>query len=389
MPAAVVLIVEQDWLNLTHLRTVLQEEGYTPLSISRASLTALTELPENVQLLLLPLDESPESLAAYQPFIERFAAVPVLVLLAGLAPMSQALQAVIAKADDYVFDPEHYPDLLVHKVRLTLERRALVEHHQQQQEQLRAINQDLKRHLDELETDQLAGRHTQLRLLPESLVSDGVHCTYHITPSLLLSGDFLDFFELPQQRLAFYIADVSGHGASSAFVTVLLKNLTYRLRRNVKRGSSDELLHPSQVMARMNAELLESSLDKHLTMFYGVLDTQQLTLHYSVGGHFPMPVLVQNGQSEYLAGNGMAIGLFPEAQYSDYRVQLSDSFQLMLFSDGILEILEGASLSDKETKLLNLAQQSGGDLPELVRLLGLDVRKNVPDDIAMLAIARS
>ena len=41
----------------------------------------------------------------------------------------------------------------------------------------------------------------------------------------MLSGDFVDYFRITDRHFAFYMADVSGHGASSAFVTVLSEEL--------------------------------------------------------------------------------------------------------------------------------------------------------------------
>src|SRR5690606_40550624 len=83
-----------------------------------------------------------------------------------------------------------------------------------------------------------AGRHIQLKLFPErGREIDGLQFDHLIKPSLYLSGDFLDYFQIDERNVVFYLADVSGHGASSAFVTVLLKNLTNRLQRNLRRGS--------------------------------------------------------------------------------------------------------------------------------------------------------
>ena len=64
----------------------------------------------------------------------------------------------------------------------------------------------------------------QMKMLPENdQVIEGIYFEHLIKPSLYLSGDFLDYFKLDNDRVLFYFADVSGHGASSAFVTVLLK----------------------------------------------------------------------------------------------------------------------------------------------------------------------
>jgi len=225
-------------------------------------------------------------------------------------------------------------------------------------------------------------------MLPDPLDYESIHCEHLIYPSLMLSGDFLDYFELGDNQLAFYIADVSGHGASSAFVTVLLKNLTYRLRRNRQRGSSDDLMHPAQVLDRINSELLASELEKHLTMFYGVIDTRTLEMRYSVGGHFPMPVLLDDEGGRYLEGRGMPVGLFREAQYQEYSATLKADFALLMFSDGILEIMKESTLNDKEALLLDVAVRSRGDLSVLTSELGAGTTDDLPDDIALMAVRR-
>ena len=107
-----------------------------------------------------------------------------------------------------------------------------------------------------------------------------------------MSGDFVDSIAINEHQTLFYLADVSGHGASSALVTVLLKNMTTRLVRNYNRGSSFDILSPLATLQRINRELLLTGLGKHLTMFIGLIDAQRGTLTYAVGGHHPMPVLI-------------------------------------------------------------------------------------------------
>ena len=68
---------------------------------------------------------------------------------------------------------------------------------------------------------------------------------HQIIPSLYLSGDFVDYFRVDERRVAFYLADVSGHGASSAFVTVLLKFMTTRLLFESKRNGTLPEFKPS------------------------------------------------------------------------------------------------------------------------------------------------
>jgi serine phosphatase RsbU (regulator of sigma subunit) len=228
-----------------------------------------------------------------------------------------------------------------------------------------------------------------MKMLPDFVDEGGLSFCHKIRPSLMLSGDFLDYFPLDDKHYGFYIADVSGHGASSAFVTVLLKNLTYRLKRNLKRGSSEDLYHPVKVLERINQELLDTECGKHLTIVYAVLNLETRVLNYSVGAHFPMPILLIEGKAQYLEGRGMPVGLFRDAQYNDYHISLPREFTLSLFSDGVLELLTQSSLAQKEEYLLNLIEREAGNHDAIVKALALESDEDVPDDIALMTVVRS
>ncbi len=251
------------------------------------------------------------------------------------------------------------------------------------------LRDELQHSLALLREDQQAGRHVQQKMLPpnDQIIND-YRFEYSIKPSLFLSGDFVDYFRISESLSMFYLADISGHGASSAFVTVLLKNMTNRLLRNYNRGSSFHILSPTDVLSRINKELLDTGLGKHLTMFVGLLDRIENTLQYGAGGHFPMPILYQNGSAEYLPGTGMPVGLFDDAQFEGRIVELEEQFQLTLFSDGILEILDKPDLKSKEDFLLEVAQQGYDDLEDVAKSLGIDQVDDAPDDIAALSVSR-
>ena len=386
MPATVLVI--DDSANRNNLVVLLQNSGYEVLSTEAAN--ALIPLQEgHTDALICDLSVSRENgFQLLEQVKASYPDLPVIVMAAG-SVMDDALRALRLGADDYLIKPLADPEVLLHALRKSLDRARLEAENRAYRDYLEKTNTELRRNLEELRNDQLAGRQAQLRMLPEPLQVQGIECRHRLIPSLLLSGDFLDYFLLPDNRLVFYLADVSGHGASSAFVTVLLKNLTYRLRRNLKRGSSDDLLYPNLVLERINSELMASELDKHLTMFYGVIDPASMKLQYSVGGHFPMPVLLQQGQAQYLEGRGMPVGLLREAQYETHEYQLQQDFELLLFSDGILEIIPQPSLQEKEDSLLEMVRSSAGDLENLAAQLQLDELPEVPDDIAMMAIGRS
>ena len=114
---------------------------------------------------------------------------------------------------------------------------------------------------------------------------------------------------------------------------------------------------------------------------------RQQELMYSIGGHFPLPILTCDGQSEYLEGKGMAVGLFPEPSFDVYKKHLPDGFRITVFSDGILEVIKGPALKDKEKLLLDVVSQEQRGIESLFSSLGLDGIDDLPDDIAVLTIS--
>ncbi|MDK2778926.1 MAG: SpoIIE family protein phosphatase [Pseudomonadota bacterium] len=386
--AASVLVIDDDSAVRDSMVAYLDDSGYQVFSAETAAQALQLLAAEAVDAVICDLKMPGMHGIELLERIKRDRPAMPVVVVSGAGVMDDVVRALRLGADDFLVKPILDMEVLQHALEKALQRARLEADNQAYRDHLEKTNTELKRGLDELRSDQQAGRQAQLRMLPDELEHDGIVCEHRIFPSLMLSGDFLDYFELGDHKLAFYIADVSGHGASSAFVTVLLKNLTYRLRRNMQRGSSNDLIFPAQVLARTNSELLASELEKHLTMFYGVIDTRELTLKYSVGGHFPMPVLLDGNGAEFLTGRGMPVGLFREAQYEEHEIQLPEAFALLLFSDGILEIMQEATLNDKEALLLKVAAMSHGDLNTISHRLGAGELTEVPDDIALMAVRR-
>lgn len=242
--------------------------------------------------------------------------------------------------------------------------------------------------LDDLRSDQEAARRVQQRLLP-ALDShlEGLHIRYLIVPSLYLSGDFVDVISIDEHKTLFYLADVSGHGAPSALITVLLKNLTNRLLRNFRRASSFDILSPTATLNRLNKELLETCLEQHLTCFVGLIDRQTKELHYAIGGHHPLPLLTQNGETHYLKGSGMPLGIFPHPEFDAHTLSLAKDYRLTLFSDGILELLPQESIRKKENFIRKSVSTLGQVSPqELSQGLIGDFPPTVPDDVAIMVL---
>ena len=322
--------------------------------------------------------------------IRQTASETPIIVLSGAGVMSDAVEALRLGAADYLIKPLEDLAVLEHSVRRALDRAYLRVENQRYRDKLEAANRELQASLNLLQEDQNAGRQVQMNMLPVTPCSiEGLEFSHRIIPSLYLSGDFVDYFRVDERRVAFYLADVSGHGASSAFVTVLLKFMTTRLLYESRRNGTLPEFKPSEVLAHINRGLINTKLGKHVTMLGGVIDLEKNSLTYSIGGHLPLPVLFVEGQASYLEGRGLPVGLFDDATYDDRVMELPPSFSLSLFSDGILDVLPGATLKEKEASLPEQVAAAGGTLDGLRQVFGLANLAEMPDDIALLVLSRN
>ncbi|MEZ6838620.1 two-component system response regulator RssB [Pseudomonas aeruginosa] len=322
--------------------------------------------------------------------IRQTASETPIIVLSGAGVMSDAVEALRLGAADYLIKPLEDLAVLEHSVRRALDRAYLRVENQRYRDKLEAANRELQASLNLLQEDQNAGRQVQMNMLPVTPWSiEGLEFSHRIIPSLYLSGDFVDYFRVDERRVAFYLADVSGHGASSAFVAVLLKFMTTRLLYESRRNGTLPEFKPSEVLAHINRGLINTKLGKHVTMLGGVIDLEKNSLTYSIGGHLPLPVLFVEGQASYLEGRGLPVGLFDDATYDDRVMELPPSFSLSLFSDGILDVLPGATLKEKEASLPEQVAAAGGTLDGLRQVFGLANLAEMPDDIALLVLSRN
>lgn len=388
--SATLLIIDDDDVVRASLAAYLEDSGFKVLQANNGLQGLEVFQQEGPDLMICDLRmPQVDGLELIRRINALGVEVPVIVV-SGAGVMNDAVEALRLGAADYLIKPLEDLAVLEHSVRRALDRARLRVENQLYREKLEATNRELQASLHLLQEDQNAGRQVQMNMLPVTpWQADGLNFAHQIIPSLYLSGDFVDYFRIDERRIAFYLADVSGHGASSAFVTVLLKFMTTRLLYEWRRGGTLPEFKPSDVLGHINRGLINCKLGKHVTMLGGVIDEESGMLTYSIGGHLPLPVLFENGQAHYLEGRGLPVGLFEEAEYGDLVMQLPESFSLTLLSDGILDLLPGDTLKEKELALPQLVSQAGGTLGGLRQVLGLANLGEMPDDIALLVLSRN
>ncbi|SFB59073.1 two-component system response regulator RssB [Azotobacter beijerinckii] len=388
--SAKLLIIDDDEVVRASLAAYLEDSGFQVLQAGNALQGLEVFEGEEPDLVICDLRMPQiDGLELIRRMGEQQSETPVIVM-SGAGVMSDVVEALRLGAVDYLIKPLEDLAVLEHSVRRALDRTRLRLENRRYREKLETANRELQASLSLLQEDQNAGRQVQLNMLPETPWEvDGLHFAHKIIPSLYLSGDFVDYFRVDERRLGFYLADVSGHGASSAFVTVLLKFMTTRLLYEFRRNGAFPDFRPSDVLGHINRGLINCKLGKHVTMLGGLIDLTADRLTYCVGGHLPLPVLYSNGEATYLQGRGLPVGLFQDASYENYELQLPASFSLTLASDGVLDLLPGETLKEKEAVLPDRVKAAGGSLDGLRQVLGLAQLGEMPDDIALLVLNRN
>jgi serine phosphatase RsbU (regulator of sigma subunit) len=384
-----ILTIDDERMMRQIIAAYLEDSGFQVIQAENGRVGIEACRQEQPDLILCDL-RMPEidGLEVLATVTREFPEIPILVV-SGMGRLSDAIEALKLGAWDYLTKPIEDMAVLEHAIRQALERARLRRENREHREHLEAINKKLAQSLRQLEEDESAARRIQFQLLPSD---NQVHGPYRFSrglfPSLYLSGDFVDYFAIDSDYLGFYMADVSGHGVSSAFVTVLLRSYMDKYLEAYLQGQEKTILEPAQTLKRLNQDIHNGRLDKYLTIFYGVIDRSANLLSFSNGGQFPFPILYDGTDSRYVESKSLPVGLFDFAEYRTDTLKLPENFVMALYSDGILETLPQSSLLGKQSYLLSLATDMNIDVHTLVQKLGLEHSISLPDDITLLLIKR-
>lgn len=385
------LIIDDDTIVRQSLAAYLEDSGFDILEADQgvAGLKLFQEHAPDVVLTDLRMPAM-DGLHLLERVHQLSPETPVIVM-SGVGVMGDVVKALRLGASDFLIKPLVDMEVLVHAVRKSLERRDLLAQNQQYREELEAANTELKEHLLTLQKDQQAGRRVQQQLLPPTPVRRGAYKLEHkVIPSLFLSGDFIDLAYFGDRYLSFYLTDVSGHGASSAFTTIWVKHATAEIARNHKLfdGSRSLAEDMNTGLSEINRLMLETRIGHYMTCLVGVLDIKLHRLHYAVAGHLPLMVMVGPEGNRFLQGKGRPLGLFAQQDWPMYEVDFPPDSTLLAFSDGILEVMPPEDLLEKEDYLLHTLAQAGGGLTNVLSALKLDELQAAPDDIAVISLVR-
>ncbi len=198
-------------------------------------------------------------------------------------------------------------------------------------------------------------RQVQQSFLPHTFPSlPGYAFAAYNEPAREVGGDFYDVIDLGDARVGLVIADVSDKGMAAALYMALSRSL---IRAEATREPS-----PRVVLANVNRLLLElGEQGMFVTVFYAVLHGDTGRLVYARAGH-DRPLLLRGSAVEQLGGNGMLLGVFEDvgATLVEHEVVLQPGDRLVLYTDGLTDVMNGDGALLGLSRLTGLVEQHGG-----------------------------
>lgn len=178
-------------------------------------------------------------------------------------------------------------------------------------------------------------RDIQQGMLPEHFPDwNGIRFSHEFIPMETVSGDFMDVYRLPGNRLGVLIADVSGHGIPAALITTMAK---------VAFGKAVEQHHSIATMyAQINREICSIvKTQDYLTAFFVIIDEDH-NITYGNAAHQRAKILrAAEGRIVELDTGGILLGAMEgedaDGSYREDRDRLLPGDRLFLYTDGIVE----------------------------------------------------
>jgi sigma-B regulation protein RsbU (phosphoserine phosphatase) len=234
----------------------------------------------------------------------------------------------------------------------------------------------------------------QAWLLPGApLQIPGYQIAYATRPANTVAGDYYDVILRPGRepgadRVLFVVADVAGKSIPAA---MLMATFQASLRTLSTTGVTLE-----ELVAGVNRYACSNSTGgvRFTTAFLAELDPETGDLAYVNAGH-NVPILRKtSGVMQRLEAGGIPIGILTDSPYQVGTSRLERGDWLVIFTDGVVEAVNGKGAEYGEPELIRLVDRQSGSAPiELLRSLLAELDRyvgNTPqhDDITCLLLKR-
>lgn len=192
---------------------------------------------------------------------------------------------------------------------------------------------EASRQVERLQHDMAIARSIQQSLLPRDIPTiQGFEVAGWNLPAEETGGDFYDWQTFPNGKVAFLVADVTGHGLGPAILAAVCRAYT-RANLNFQDGLTN-------AMARINAALVQDlTPGRFATLVAAVCCPNNCNVELLSAGHGPLFVYVfREDRMESMGAQALPLGIAPALCADPPRnIHLNEGDLLLLLTDGFCE----------------------------------------------------
>jgi len=191
----------------------------------------------------------------------------------------------------------------------------------------------------------------QRRMIPQEAPQIlGLDIAGSYIPCFDVGGDFYDFLQISESRIAVTIADVIGKGVPAAIMMSWFRGAVRAYTdgfRQVMRGGDYikggrnsgliTAIRTKNTIENFNKMACVECRDgEFVTLFYATIDAEEKTMTYCNCGHEPA-VLIREGEITDLQTGGLVLGVDARAKYKIENIALKDGDCLLFYTDGLID----------------------------------------------------
>lgn len=243
-----------------------------------------------------------------------------------------------------------------------------------------------------IENELKIAREIQLALLPNIIPEiNGYEIAGENIPALQVGGDYYDIIKLTGTKTALVIADVSGKGTPAS---LLMSNIQSAVHSYLKLYTEIDF-DLSKVTEKINELIYDNtSSEKFITFFWGILDSSDNTFEYINAGHNP-PFLLHENKIIHLSEGGFMIGILDVGiNYEVGKVKLEQNDVILFYTDGVTEAMDLSGEEFGDDRLTDILKKfkdksSNNILAEINHAL-VEFAKDTPqyDDITAIVLKK-
>lgn len=241
----------------------------------------------------------------------------------------------------------------------------------------------------DLERDLEFATQVQLGFLPHARPKlPGYEFADYYEPAQRVGGDYFDYIQLPNGRIAVALADVAGKGVPAALLMArLYSSVRYHLITQPDVAAA---------MTGLNSEISVSGLGhRFITCLIMVLDPQLHQLTLVNAGHLSPLRRDASGKVQPVgtAESGMPLGIVPDQKFQLSKFDLHPGESWLVFTDGVTEAMRSPKEIYGNKRLTELFATAPSKIDEIVKAVVGDVEAFVEgrpqsDDICMVGFQR-